>query len=319
MSNKWTEESIEVMLSMYTEFTYEEIAEVLQDSFGIHKSANAVRKAYERHRYPIVSIPKSNRPKILVLDIETKPLEGYIWSIWQEGVGLNMLKGEWSVLSWAAKWVGEDKIYYEDQRNSKNLENDKPILKNVWKLLDEADIVLTQNGVRFDIPKLNARFIMSGMKPPSQFRQIDTLKLAKKHFKFTSNKLEWLTDNLCTKKKKLKHAKFPGFALWKECMNGNQEAWEEMKVYNIADIESLEELYFVLAPWDSTMNFSVYNDGDEDVCSCGNTKFKESGVYSTNASQFQKYKCTSCGREVRDKVNLLSKEKRKGMKTGVVR
>ena len=86
----------------------------------------------------------------------------------------------------------------------------------MWKLLDEADIVIGQNSKAFDIKKLNARFIIHGMQPPSSYRQIDTKILAKKHFNFTSNKLEYLSDKLNVKYKKQTKRKFSGFEMWKE-------------------------------------------------------------------------------------------------------
>lgn len=319
MSNKleWTEEMKEFLRQMHGVLTYQELSEVVNLEFHVSTTANSVRKAYERFKYPIVDLEKKG-PKILALDIETKPLTAYVWTLWNNNVGLSMLEADWSILSWAAKWVGEDDVYYEDQRNSKKIEDDRKLMKNIWKLLDEADIVLTHNGKSFDIPKLNARFILNGMSPPSSFRQIDTKRIAKRHFNFTSNKLEYLTNNLCTEKKKLKHAKYPGFKLWDECMSGNVDAWDEMKAYNIMDIESLEELYLKLAPWDSSINFSAYNNLDH-VCSCGNDKLKESGFYYTNACKYQKYRCTKCGREVRSKQDVLCKSKKKGSKIGTVR
>lgn len=96
-------------------------------------------------------------------------------------------------------------------------------------MLDEADIVITQNGRKFDQKKLNARFILNGFKPPSSYKHIDTLVIARKHFGFTSNKLKYMTDKLCTKYKKLDHSKFPGMELWRECLKGNSEAWTEME------------------------------------------------------------------------------------------
>src|SRR5271165_5802739 len=140
-------------------------------------------------------------PKVLVLDIETAPLLGYVWSIWEQNVALNQINSDWHVLSWAAKWLGDspDKMLYMDQRNAKNIEDDTKILEEIWRLLDEADVVITQNGKSFDIKKLNARFAINGMQPPSSFKQIDTKIIAMKHFGFTSNKLEYMTDKLCVK------------------------------------------------------------------------------------------------------------------------
>src|SRR6185295_9016112 len=101
--------------------------------------------------------------------------------------------------------------------------SEKTILQSIWKLLDEADVVITQNGKSFDSRKLNARFIHYGMRPPSPYRHIDTYLLVKAAAEFTSNKLEYLTDKLCKRYKKLSHSKFPGMSLWRECMNGNIE------------------------------------------------------------------------------------------------
>lgn len=256
--------------------------------------------------FPPIEVREAG-PKILVYDIETSPIVAHVWRLWDNNVTLNQIVEDWTVLSWAAKWLGspEDEVIYEDCRKK----SEKKILEGIWKLLDETDIVLTQNGKKFDQKKLNARFIQHGMQPPSSYRHIDTLQIAKRTFGFTSNKLAYMTDKLCTKYKKLTHAKFPGFDLWKQCLAGNPEAWEEMRVYNIHDILSLEELYYVLAPWDNSINFDVYlGDG---TCKCGNHEFKKSGFHFTNVSKFQKWKCTACGFEHRDTDNLLSKEERK--------
>ena len=101
------------------------------------------------------------------------------------------------------------------------------------------------------------------MQPPSNFKQIDTLKLARKHFALTSNKLAYMTDKLCTKYKKLTHHKFEGFELWKECLDGNLKAWKEMEKYNKHDVLALEELYTKLIPWDSSVNFTLYGDSPD--------------------------------------------------------
>jgi hypothetical protein len=260
-------------------------------------------------------------PKILLLDIETAPILAHVWGLWDQTVGLNQIKSDWHLLSWSAKWLNDPptKVMYEDQRKAKNIEDDSKLLKSLWKLLDEADIIITQNGKSFDQKKIFARFILSGMKPPSTFKHIDTKLLAQKHFAFTSNRLEYMSDKLCTKYKKLKHNKFAGFDMWKECLAGNQAAWKEMEKYNKHDVLALEELYTKLIPWDSSINFSLYHEGEEHVCSCGSTDFSKNGFAYTAAGKFQRYVCNKCGSESRDKVNLFSKEKKKSLRTGTPR
>lgn len=244
----------------------------------------------------------NSKVKMLVLDIETSPIISYTWGIFDQNVALNQVKQDWNLLSYAAKWTTEKKVIYDDQRRARDVHNDKELLKGLWGLLNEADVVITQNGIKFDIKKINARFAIHQMKPPSGFRSIDTLVLAKKRFGFTSNKLEYLSDKLCTKYKKLKHKKFPGFELWLECLKGNVTAWDEMKKYNIHDVLATEELYQKLQPWGIGVNTSA--QALVDTCACGGTKFSRNGFALTNFGKFQRYECNKCGAEYRDGINL---------------
>lgn len=246
--------------------------------------------------------------RVLLWDIETAPMKVYAWDLYDQNIALNQIETDWHVLAWAAKWLGEEKVMYEDQRNSRPIQDDKRILKILWKLLDEADIVITQNGKRFDAKKVNARFIHHGFQPPSSYRHIDTLQLAKKHFGFTSNKLAYMTDKLNVKYKKLEHGKFPGFTLWQECLKGNFNAWREMELYNKHDVLSLEELYTKLIPWDSTINFNSYHDKAIEVCTCGSNEWFNNGHCYTSTGKYKRYRCKNCGSEGRDSKNILEKK-----------
>jgi hypothetical protein len=194
---------------------------------------------------------KNNGPKVLLLDIETSPIIASVWSIWNQDVPLNMIEKDWSVLSYSAKLLGDKKMYYDDVRGQKDVNDDSKLLKGIWKLLDEADVIVTQNGKKFDIKKLNARFIINGMQPPSSFKHIDTKQIASKNFAFTSNKLEYMAQKLGLKQQKSKHKKFSGFELWRQCLANNLDAWKEMEHYNKQDVLTLEELYLKLRGWDN--------------------------------------------------------------------
>jgi hypothetical protein len=260
-------------------------------------------------------------PKVLIFDIETAPMLNYCWGIWEQNVGLNQIRSDWYVLSWSAKWLHDapNKVMYMDQRNEKNIEDDSKLLKGIWKLLDEADVVITQNGRSFDVKKLNARFILNGFQPPSSYKHIDTKLIAKRHFGFTSNKLEYMSEKLCKKYKKQKHSKFSGFEMWRECLAGNLKAWKEMEKYNKYDVLALEELYTKLIPWDNSVNFNLYHDDEENVCKCGSIQLIKNGFYYTNVGKYQRYRCKDCGSETRGRANLLSKEKKNALHSSTVR
>ena len=300
-------------------YSWVEITKRFNYEFGMRKKKETLRTAFRRSFHYTPQGKRLEAPKVLIMDVETAPIIGYVWKMYDNNLSPNMIKQDWHLLSWAAKWLGDppEKTMYMDQRKAKNIEDDKRILKGMWKLMDEADILITQNGVSFDTKKLNARFILNGMQPPSHYRNIDTLKIARRNFKFTSNKLEYMTDQLCTKYKKLKHSKYSGFELWKECLAGNAEAWDEMEKYNKYDVLSLEELYQKLIPWDGSIDFNVYNDSEDYVCKCGSTEFKKRGFFYTNTGKFQQYSCKSCGHLSRSSENLLSKSKRKSLRRKV--
>lgn len=265
-----------------------------------------------------MSKKKISSPRILFLDIETSPILASVWGLWENNVPLNMIERDWFILSWAAKWSDEKKVMYQDQRKAKDIEDDSKLLQGIWDLLDQSDIIVTQNGKAFDIKKLNARFVLNGMKPPSSFKHIDTKQIASQNFAFTSNKLEYLSQNLNTKFKKLKHAKFGGFSLWKECLKGNIKAWDEMKKYNIHDVLSLQELYEKLLPWAKNVpNFNVYHNDYHHMCHCGSKELKRYGYAYTSTGKFQRFVCKKCGRESRDSKNILEKEKRDSLKRNI--
>jgi DNA polymerase elongation subunit (family B) len=266
--------------------------------------------------------------KILVLDIETSPLLVWCWGLFDQNIGLNQIKQDWNVLSFSAKWYEgrnkkvygpNNKVIYHSLANKKDKTDDRDLLEEVWKLLDECDILLTQNGVRFDNKKLNARFALHGMKPPSSFKHIDTLQIVKRNFALTSNKLEYLSDKFCTKYKKMTEREFAGFSLWKECLANNKRAWAEMKKYNSYDILSLEELYQKIGNWDTSIDFNVYSDSLETVCKCGSKEFKSKGYHYTSVGKFSRSKCVKCGAETRGRKNLLTKEKKETVRTGTPR
>lgn len=261
-----------------------------------------------------ISAGLSAGPRILVYDIETAPMLAHVWKMWDNNVGLNQLQDDWYILSFAAKWLGEDEIFYYDQRDAVDQTDDSYILAQLWKLLNEADIVIGQNVQRFDTKKVNARFVLNGFPKPSTYRQIDTMVQAKQQFGFTSNKLEYLAKKLCPEFVKNKHTKFPGHEMWVECMKGNLEAWEEMEVYNRDDILATEGVYNVLSSWDNRLpNFDVYVDDLLDM-----SVWKEDGYHYSNFGKFKRYRNIHTGVQRRSRFNELSKEKRQQLLSNIV-
>lgn len=275
---------------------------------------------FRKYKSPAERPTRDGQARVLILDIETAPILGNVWRIWKENVGLNQIARDWFILSWGAKWLGKDGVIYHDQSRAANVEDDKAILGKLWKVLDEADIVVAHNGRKFDVRKINARLILNGFTPPSPYKIVDTLEIAKQNFAFTSNRLEYIADKLNTQYKKLKHGKYPGFELWKAVLSGDKAAWAEMRTYNEHDVLALEEVYLKLRAWDKRHpNVDVYDTTHEGhACPvCGGTHLQKRGFYFTNSGQYQRYVCLApdCGAWSRSRYTQNTSAKRKGTLT----
>lgn len=252
-------------------------------------------------------------PKVLTLDIETLPLESYTWGTWRQDVGLNQIKEEWSIASYAAKWLGKRNVIYASTggRGAAKVRDDKALLAQLHALLDETDVVVAQNGIKFDLRKINARMLMHGMAPYSPVRVVDTCRVARRYFGLTSNKLEWMSTHL-TDTPKHQHKRFPGFELWRECLKDNPEAWAQMRTYNIRDVVATEKVYRAQLPWiQDHPNTGLYADGEEPCCpNCGSKKVQRRGTATSRVGVYPRHHCLACGAWSRGKAQLLGTEKR---------
>jgi hypothetical protein len=140
------------------------------------------------------------------------------------------------------------------------------------------------------------------MIPPMPYKTIDTLKVARKEFAFSSNKQDYITKFLGLEEKLDTE-----FQLWLDCMNGDEKALERMERYNKTDVIGLEEMYLKLRPYiKNHPNIAVMMD--ENVCSvCGGDSLVETGkFYHTGASKYQIFYCEGCmSPHIRSKSNML--------------
>ena len=211
--------------------------------------------------------------KILLLDIESSPNVAHVWGLWQQNVGINQLMESSYVLCWAAKWLGEDEpIMFDSVHQSKP----KKMLKGIYDLLNDADAVIHYNGTKFDIPTLNKEFLLHSFTPPSPYKQIDLLRVARSQFRFPSNKLDYVAQRLGLGKK----TAHSGMELWTKCMAGDDSAWKVMEKYNKQDVTLLENVYHRILPWiKHHPNYNLYSDGH--VCpTCSSTKLHKRGTWS---------------------------------------
>lgn len=234
--------------------------------------------------------------KTLYLDIETAPNLSYVWGHYDQTAIKHV--HEWYVLCVAVKWeTGPADVLALPDYNG----HEQAMLQAVWELLDEADCVVAHNGDKFDLRKLNARFVRHNMPPPSPYATVDTLKVARKYFQFNQNGLDPLAEHLGIGRK----YKHQGFQLWERCMASvhDHAAWRSMIRYAKRDVLLLEKVHKRLRPW---MNTHPRTPEPGAHCpACGSTKLVRRGYDYTRTMTYRRYRCSACGKWSRSRIAEL--------------
>lgn len=234
-------------------------------------------------------------PRILLYDIENTPSLGWVWEKWATNVV--ELHEDWHLLCFAYKWYGDSVVRTValpdfPKRYKHDKADDRDVALALWKLFDEADIVVAHNGNRFDQAKARTRFLVHGFDQPSPFREVDTLQVARKHFSFTSSSLDDLCRQLGIGRKEYDG----GFKTWLGCMAGTVAAWKRMLKYNKRDVEMLEQLYLRLRPWiDQHPNLALIADEPQACPKCGGGPLQPRGWRYYSVTKRRTYRCGACG------------------------
>jgi len=236
--------------------------------------------------------------KILIYDIETTPILGYTWGTWNTNV--IQVKQDWQMICFAYKWYGSKARPAFVRPPLGDPWNDKAMVKELWTLFDEADVLVGHNVDKFDTKKVNALFLRHGLRPPSPTKSVDTLKVSRRNFSNSSNKLDSLTQMLDLGKK-TENAGY--MKLFNGCMlDDDPKMWRLMERYNKQDIVLTERLYLMLLPW--MKSHPVDLDNPDGCRACGHTKLQKRGFQDTNTFRYQRYQCPKCGKWHRGRTRI---------------
>lgn len=226
------------------------------------------------------------RPKILLFDIETRPMRLWAWGLFKTTINPDWVDDWGGILCWAGRWWGET----ETIGDSVHLSSEDDMVASLWKALDECHMAVAHNGDRFDIMWANWEAFFRGHPRPSPYKSVDTLKVCKKHFRQVQSKRMDVLNERLKNRRKIKH---DGIPLWKLAATGNKKAQKEIYEYCQGDIDCLEDLTRDLLPW--IPSWPAFYTGR--VCTqCGSENLKEATTeYFTTASVFPVYRCGECG------------------------
>jgi len=243
-------------------------------------------------------------PRILTLDLETSPMKVDVWKLWgEQHIGLNQIHEVSRVICFAAKWHHQKKpIFYSDHHDGHDV-----MVQAAWDLLNEADVVIGWNHRAFDIKHLQREFVLASPPlPPAQvWKDIDLLTVTRQRFKFASNKLDHVAQQLGIGAK----TKHQGHGLWRACIEDDDpKAWSLMKKYNIMDVQLTERLWDEkLRPWVKGINWGLYVGDEAHVCpNCGHDTFTAAGYTYTSVTAYLCKRCDKCSTLLRAKSRSRS-------------
>jgi DNA polymerase elongation subunit (family B)/predicted RNA-binding Zn-ribbon protein involved in translation (DUF1610 family) len=228
----------------------------------------------------------SAKPKILIIDIETRPLLSYHWRMFKENIGVDQVKEHDAILCFAAKWFGKPEVVaYSAWEHG-----EKEMLQAARDFLFEADAVVTKNGEKFDLPWLTREFLKFDIPLPPASTHIDLQKTIKSKLRFASNRLDYVTMYYDIGRK----VQHEGFMLWRKVIDGNEVARRKMVSYCKGDVRLTDRLYKKIRPAITNHPHMGYASPRE-CPECGSTHVHVSKYRRTKTMRIQQLHCQACG------------------------
>lgn len=325
--DQWQYKKYEAVIQNYSKdgLSSSKIAKRLRKRYNLDINNNyfarLIRRYLQWEREKVENdIRPNHQAKILIYDIETAPLMGYFWRLWQQNINpLNgmLQKSEWPMICWVAKWLFDDKYITEVMTPEEAVAgDDSRLIKVLWDLFDQADILIGHNIIKFDNRQANTRFIKHDLLPPSSFQSIDTYRHAKKNFDMPSYKLDSIAQffgvgaKIETK-----------FSLWEGCMKGDKKSLKDMLKYCVGDVKVQEEVYLKMRPYIRPHpNLGLYISDNIEVCpACASQNLGVVSSYSTYANTYDELRCFDCGHPSRSRKASIKKEDKRHLKISIPR
>lgn len=297
--------------------------EIARDVFGNSSFESRIRRFLERddvvkevgNPKPVDKNLLRTPAKVGFVDIECTYNYGGHFQNYGQNIHLDQKLRDSHLLSYAYAWnndkpVGEvlkaDVIQQDFIRSIVERDPftkiDYDLTLKLWYFLDNADVVVAQNGKAFDIKKINGYFLKYDLPLPSPYKVYDTLSVAKKMFNISFKSLKFLAKYLGVTQK-LDNS---GAELWMDCSTGySDEALQTMLEYNIGDIITLREVYLKMIKYgNDNVNMALYEACTEASCpTCGSTDVKPlNKTTNTQKRVYEVYRCGHCSSLMRDNI-----------------
>lgn len=225
--------------------------------------------------------------KILTIDIERLPGKAWAFDQKTQFISYRNFIEDPRTTTMAWRWYGQRKVEFAAEWDDGGHE---AFIRKTWDLFNEADVIQSYNGVRFDNPVLKGDWLTYGLKPPRPWKDVD-LYAVMRQFGFLSKSLDYTTRKLGRPGKQLHYS----IELMEAAIAGDPKARKKIKRYNCGDVELAEWLGDYLRPWIKNHPFPR-SMGDEKQCNhCGSSDLRlDETKYRAVVLEYALYQCRNC-------------------------
>lgn len=247
--------------------------------------------------------------RVVTLDIERLPgrarithrgltIEGDFWDLsgWKPVIGYRLPPD--AVLEWprtvcvAWRFYGDKKAGFASEWDH----GQGDMLRAVWDVYEQADVVYGHNVDRFDTKHLNTGWRDLGLPAPSPFKIVDTLTEAKRVFGDESMQLGALTQRLGIATKNDKY----DVTVARRAVAGHKASQRRIKRYNVGDVDASEAFVDRLRGWIPSHPHNLRGEEvDVPTCNqCWGDRLEPNGERLADVMAYPLYRCMDCGGNV---------------------
>lgn len=236
---------------------------------------------------------------ILFIDLETSyntVATFYIGS--KVNINHEQILEERKIICACWKWAGDKTVRSENWGLTD--QSDYGIIETLRPFMEEADLIIGHNGDKFDIPWLHTRNLYHGGEPLPPITSIDTLKLARNHFYFNSNRLDYISKYLGFKGKNKMSLRD-----WVDIVEYlDHRKLDKMVAYCKRDVLELEKIFNKLKPHVKLPALFAHLDSDNKCTDCGSKKLHYRGYLVTKSFKYRRFRCTKCGKWGKERTRV---------------
>lgn len=234
--------------------------------------------------------------KILVVDIERLPGLAKVWDQKTRFVHIDKFERLPSLLCVAAKWYGRKSTEFLSA-----WDDPERMVARTWELYNDANIVVTYNGIKFDNRHLRSEWLLAELPPPKPWKDVDLYRVNSQTFGFESKSLNHLCYRLGLDTKSGRYDD----VMAQKALDGDEKSQRLMKRYNIGDVKITEQAYDRLRGWMPTHPVvgGAVDPGQVRCNQCGSVDLAENGWYLAVVQEYRAWRCNDCGANVRSNIS----------------